>query len=56
MRLHKIVSLTIVAVGMVFSSMLFAQESSEEYKEKDVIHLSPVVVTADRIEVPLDRV
>ena len=56
MRLHKMVSLTIVAVGMVFSSMLFAQESSEEYKEKDVIHLSPVVVTADRIEVPLDRV
>ena len=56
MRLHKIVSLTIVAVGMVFSSILFAQESSEEYKEKDVIHLSPVVVTADRIGVPLDRV
>ncbi len=46
----------IIVLSLVFNSTAFAQDSSDEFKEEDVISFAPVVVTADRIEVPLDRI
>ncbi|MCH7886499.1 MAG: TonB-dependent receptor [Candidatus Marinimicrobia bacterium] len=56
MIIYKRASLTIIVIGLVFNGMLIAQESSDEFKEEDLIIFAPVVVTANRIEVPLDRV
>ena len=55
---YKRLPLTIIVFGLVLNTLLFAQESSDKFKEKDedIIYFSPIVVTADRIEVPLDRV
>lgn len=57
MTVYKRASLAaIIVLSLVFYSTAFAQDSSDEFKEEDVISFAPVVVTADRIEVPLDRI
>jgi len=41
---------------LLITGTTFAQSEVDDVEEKDIIRFSPVVVTANRIEVPLDRV